>query len=94
MLRYAHTVGKQIHLAIVALQCALRMLRHLEILSETLSNCALCTSWAFGLQPKNLSQNKLGVKCIGILRKLFPVLSLRSLMHEFEPVKNRITCMR
>jgi hypothetical protein len=55
MLRYAHTGNKQIHLAIVALQCALRMLRHLEILFETLSNCALCTSWAFGLLPKNLS---------------------------------------
>ena len=43
------------HLAIVALQCALRMLRRLEIPSGTLSNCALCISWAFPLLPKNLS---------------------------------------
>jgi len=55
MLRYAHTGDKQIHLAIVSLKCALRMLRHLEILSGTLSSFGLFTSWAFFLLSKNLS---------------------------------------
>jgi len=37
-----------------------------EIPFGTLSNYALCISWAFGHLPNNISEIKLGVKCIGI----------------------------
>ena len=66
-LHYVRIVGKQIHLAIVAPQGALRKLHYLEIPFGTLSNYALCISWAFGHLPNNISEIKLGVKCIGII---------------------------
>jgi len=43
----------------------------LEIPFGTLSNYALCISWAFGHLPNNISEIKLGVKCIGIIFYFF-----------------------
>jgi hypothetical protein len=69
---FVRTVGKQSHFAIVALQGALYKLHYLKIPSGTLSNYALCTSWAFVYLPKNISKVQLGVKCIGIFDYFVP----------------------
>jgi len=66
-------VGKRLLLAIVAPQGVLRKFHYLEIPFGTLSNYALCISWAFGHLPKNISEIKLGVKCIGILRNILGI---------------------
>jgi hypothetical protein len=73
-LPYVRTADKEIRLAIVAPQGALHKLRYLEIPSGTLSNYALCISWAFIHLPKSISQILLGVKCISIIINRFSCL--------------------